>query len=111
MPFKPRFAQSLVLLRRQPPTNRRFWTGSTQKDHTVNKSKRGDTTEPQSAAATAGLKENKATKSKNAEKWKSNATTEHDLGKGHAAADDEFPEAPRPIVGMEDERGRVSFSL
>lgn len=98
---------------RPPPTGvlysgiRNAWTGSKGKDHSLDRSKRGDTTDPMAKGSAAGLKEREETKN-GKDKSKSNAMTERNNAGSTKKTEKEFPEAPKPIIGMSDERGKVS---
>ncbi|KAL1960456.1 hypothetical protein VTO42DRAFT_7755 [Malbranchea cinnamomea] len=84
------------------------WKGTEKEDHGVNRAKKGDTTDPLTEGIEAGQKEKAETESESAEqgKVKSQATSQKDYSK--KTREEEFPEAPRPIIGMNEERGRVS---
>lgn len=82
------------------------WKGTDKRDHGVNRAKNGDATDPISSAVKSGLKEkNKGNGVK--DKTKSQATTERDEQNSRENAEKEFPKAPRPIIGVQDERGKV----
>ncbi|OJD27049.1 hypothetical protein ACJ73_01555 [Blastomyces percursus] len=87
------------------PGIRYTWTGSTGKDHSLGQSKRGNTTDPITKGSAGGLKE-KEEATKGTGNSKSNATTERNNEGSTKNAEKEFPEAPRPIIGMADERGK-----
>ncbi|OJD15909.1 hypothetical protein AJ78_03889 [Emergomyces pasteurianus Ep9510] len=89
------------------------WTGSKGKDHSLEKSKRGDTTDPITKGSSGGLKEKEETR-KGEDRSKSNAIAERNHEGSAKKTEEEFPEAPKPIIGMSDERGKVgsaSFPL
>jgi hypothetical protein len=84
------------------------WEGSSTADHAVERSKdKRDITDPQTESSASGLKEKK-------ESWgvsdesKQGAVTERDGLKQEREAEKEFPKAPKPIIGMNDERAEVS---
>ncbi|QVM08008.1 hypothetical protein D8B26_002703 [Coccidioides posadasii str. Silveira] len=83
------------------------WTGSRPEDHSVNRSDRGDQTDPQTKATRAAWKEKKEGHAAT-DRTKSQATTEVNQKRGKTP-EDEFPEAPRPIIGTTDERGRKGW--
>ncbi|KLJ13396.1 hypothetical protein EMPG_11647 [Blastomyces silverae] len=88
------------------PGIRYAWTGSTGKDHSLDQSKRGNTTDPITKGSAGGLKEKEEAATEGTDNSKSNATTERNHGGSTKNAEKEFPEAPRPIIGMADERGK-----
>lgn len=83
-------------------------TQSSTKDHAVDRAKRGDTTDPTTDAAAAGMKEREE-KEGQADRSKSQATTQRQGSQEADKAKKEHPNAPSPIIGMNDERGRVGF--
>lgn len=83
------------------------WRGTRAEDNAVDRSKKGDTTDPQTQGANAGLKEKKEGNGANDQKT-SQATTERDQRQTTKKSEKEFPKAPRPIIGLTDERGEVS---
>lgn len=88
------------------------WKGAGTEDHGVNRVKKGDTGDPETEGIAAGQRE-KAEADKDKERGKrdqtkSQATSEKPQPKSKETAEKEFPEAPRPIIGMTDERGKVS---
>ncbi|KAF2822250.1 hypothetical protein CC86DRAFT_373408 [Ophiobolus disseminans] len=66
--------------------------------HAVNKAKEGDTHNVQESNAKAGMDAQKSGTG-------GNATEGKDSAGGKAKAKKEFPEAPDPAIGMQDERG------
>ncbi|PGH00974.1 hypothetical protein GX51_05523 [Blastomyces parvus] len=102
---KLRFPYHPPPMRAFPPGMRYAWTGSTGKDHSLDQSKRGDTTNPITKGSAGGLKEKEKT-TNGTDTSKSNATTERNQQSSVKNAEKEFPEAPRPIIGMSDERGK-----
>jgi hypothetical protein len=77
------------------------------KEDSVKRAKKGDTRDPGAAAVASGLKEREANQWI-ADDSKSGATTERGGRKQAAKAKREYPAAPEPIIGMNDERARVS---
>ncbi|KAH8722539.1 hypothetical protein GQ44DRAFT_622277 [Phaeosphaeriaceae sp. PMI808] len=67
--------------------------------HAVNKAKEGDTHNIQEASAQAGMD------SAHKNDTGGNATEGRDSAGAKAKAKKEFPEAPDPAIGMQDERG------
>lgn len=87
------------------------WRGTQSEDHGLDRIKRGDTTDPQSDAMKSGQEERaRASQNMDKDKAKSQATKERDQSHSKQQTEEEYPEAPRPIIGMNDERGRVSRS-
>lgn len=82
------------------------WRGTRPEDAAVERAKKGDTTDPETEGAWKGMKE-KAEGYGN-DKRKSQATTERDQHQVTKKLEKEHPKAPRPIIGMTDERGEVS---
>ncbi|WEW56813.1 hypothetical protein PRK78_002268 [Emydomyces testavorans] len=80
------------------------WRGTRSEDHSVNRSKKGDHTDPETEGTRAGQKE-KEEGNGVADKTKSQATTERDQNRSTEKTEEEFPKAPRPIIGLTDERG------
>lgn len=73
----------------------------------MNRVKKGDTTDPQTEATRSGLKEKEEKKGLH-DLSKSQSTTERDQQKSTCKTEEEFPKAPKPVIGMTDERGEVS---
>lgn len=86
------------------------WKGSSTEDHAVNRAEKNDTTDPEVEGVATGRAE-KQRNSGIADSTKSGATTERDLGQKAKKAKKEHPKSPEPIIGMNDERGEVSFFL
>ncbi|KAF9886307.1 hypothetical protein FE257_011566 [Aspergillus nanangensis] len=82
------------------------WEGSKAEDHTVNRAKRHDTTDPSTAASSSGMKDRMEAKI-NADDSKPQGTTERGGSEHQRKAKKEHPKAPEPIIGMNDERGRA----
>lgn len=76
------------------------WAGRPPSDHAVN---RQDELDVQSEAARSAQRE----RTGEAEPG-SSAISERDLGNQNKEAKKDHPEAPEPVIGMNDERGRVS---
>ncbi|KAJ5161665.1 hypothetical protein N7492_007057 [Penicillium capsulatum] len=81
------------------------WKGASSEEHTTERSKRGDTNDPTSNASAAGLKERQENENI-ADASKSQGTTERGGQKHGKKAKQEHPEAPEPIIGMNDERAQ-----
>lgn len=77
------------------------------KEDSVKRAKKGDTKDPGAAAVASGLKEREVNEWI-ADDSKSGAITERGGSKHAAKAKKEHPAAPEPIIGMNDERARVS---
>ena len=75
------------------------WDGRQADEHVTN---RKDTLDIQSAASKGG-KQSRAEDS-----HQSGATSEKDTGNHNERAKKDHPEAPGPVIGMNDERGGVS---
>lgn len=86
------------------------WKGASSEDHTTERSKRGDTNDPTSNASAAGMKEREQNEAV-ADTSKSQGTTERGGQKHGKKAKQEHPEAPEPIIGMNDERAQVKLIL
>ncbi|KAG9201077.1 hypothetical protein G6514_006458 [Epicoccum nigrum] len=67
-------------------------------EHSVNKAKKGDKNDVQTSNLSDGLDSAKKGKG-------GNATERRDSAGGKEKAKKEFPEAPDPAIGMQDERG------
>ena len=76
------------------------WSGRQPQEHLSN---RKDELDVQSGASQSGKRE-RATDNENA----SQGTTEKDSGNQNEQAKKDHPEAPGPVIGMNDERGGVS---
>lgn len=86
------------------------WKGTRTEDHAVNRAAKNDITDPETEGSAKMRKEHDENEGI-ADSTLSSATTRRDTAKGREAAEKEFPEAPGPVIGMEDERGSVSFSF
>lgn len=84
------------------------WKGSSAEDHTRKRSKRGDTEDIHSKEAASGLKE-RETNQGLADDTKSQGMTERGGTKYSKKAKEEHPKAPEPVIGMNDERSKVSL--
>lgn len=76
------------------------WAGRQKEEHVAN---RGDELDVQSGASQSGERE-RASNDEN----QSQAATEKDKGNQNEQAKKDHPEAPGPVIGMNDERGQVS---
>ena len=79
------------------------WSGRQPSEHVGN---RGDELDVQSGASQSGKRERAS-----GDESQSQATTEKDKGNQNEQAQKDHPEAPGPVIGMNDERGGVSFLL
>lgn len=86
------------------------WKGTRTEDHAVRRAAANDTTDPETEGSAKMRKEHDENEGI-ADSTLSSATTRRDTAKGKEAAEKEFPEAPGPVIGMEDERGSVSFAF
>jgi hypothetical protein len=82
------------------------WKGSGE--HTTERSKKGDTADIHASSSASGLKE-RQTHEGVADATKSQGTTETGGAKHGKKAKKEHPKAPEPIIGMNDERAKVSL--
>lgn len=83
------------------------WKGSSAENHTRKRSEKGDTEDIHSEAAASGLKERKTNQGL-ADETKSHGMTERGGTKYGREAKKEYPKAPEPVIGMNDERPKVS---
>ncbi|CAG8908159.1 unnamed protein product [Penicillium egyptiacum] len=83
------------------------WKGSSAEDHTSRRSKKGDTEDVHSEAAASGFKERRTNQGL-ADETKSRGMTERGGIKYGKKAKEEHPKAPEPVIGMNDERSKVS---
>ncbi|KAJ5728834.1 uncharacterized protein N7483_003342 [Penicillium malachiteum] len=81
------------------------WKGASTEDHNTRRSQKGDTHDPASSAAAAGMKERKANEGI-ADETKSSGITQRGGVKHGRKAKQEHPAAPEPIIGMNDERAQ-----
>ena len=79
------------------------WHGRQAEEHVSN---RKDELDVQSSAAQSGRRERASGDEK-----QSQATTEKDSGNQNEQAKKDHPEAPGPVIGMNDERGQVGHLL
>ena len=93
--------KTLTLTRTLTSTPRALaWTGSGGEEHTTN---RKDELDVQSGASKSG-KRDRVEGNK-----QSSAASETDSRDNNKRAKEDHPEAPGPVIGMNDERGGVSF--
>ena len=78
------------------------WQGRQASEHTTN---RDDEANVEVAASKAGAADRAAGSEAN-----SSATSGEDKGNHNKKAKDDHPEAPKPVIGMNDERGQVGGS-
>ena len=83
------------------------WKGSSAEDHVRKRSKKGDTDDVHSEAAASGMNERKNYQGI-ADDSKSQGMTERGGTKLGRKAKEEHPNAPEPVIGMNDERQKVS---
>jgi hypothetical protein len=84
------------------------WKGSSADEHTVNRSKKGDTADIPADASITGMSERRVNEGV-ADDTKSQGMTERGGSKHGEKAKQEHPKAPEPIIGMNDERAKVSY--
>ncbi|KAJ5382393.1 hypothetical protein N7517_000304 [Penicillium concentricum] len=83
------------------------WKGSSAEEHTRKRAQKGDAEDVHSEAAATGLRERKTNQGL-ADETKSHGTTERGGTKYGKKAREEYPKAPEPVIGMNDERPKVS---
>ncbi|KAJ5578338.1 uncharacterized protein N7459_007302 [Penicillium hispanicum] len=81
------------------------WKGASTGEHSTERSKKGDTHDVTSGAVAAGMKE-RETHEGIADATKSQGTTQRGGLQHSRKAKEEHPEAPEPIIGMNDERAQ-----
>ncbi|KAL5365280.1 hypothetical protein BJX96DRAFT_158882 [Aspergillus floccosus] len=81
------------------------WRGTRQEDHAVNRSKKRDTTDPTTDAASSGLKDREESEGV-VDDFKPAGATERGGLQHERKAKKEHPKAPEPIIGMNDERAQ-----
>ncbi|KNG89616.1 hypothetical protein ANOM_002371, partial [Aspergillus nomiae NRRL 13137] len=81
------------------------WKGTSTEDHAVDRSKKGDNTDPAVEGASSGLKDREEYEGV-ARSDKPQAATEREGLKHWKKAKEEHPKAPEPIIGMNDERAQ-----
>lgn len=86
----------------------REWSGSGDAAHTVHKAKKGDGTDPEADSSIASMKDRRENQGI-ADQTKSQATTERGGLKFGRKAKEEHPNAPEPVIGMNDERAGVGL--
>ena len=77
------------------------WQGRQPEEHVTN---RKDSLDVHASASKSGKEDRVAESSEQ----KSSATSEKDHGNQNERAQKDHPEAPGPVIGMNDERGQVS---
>lgn len=109
MPIMPSSLNSLRILTRTSlrtaSTTTKDWKGRQPSEHVTN---RKDGLDIQSAASNAGQKDRSKGVPDESSSGHSQATTEKDKGNQNEQAQKDHPEAPGPVIGMNDERGQVS---
>ncbi|MCJ1374443.1 hypothetical protein MMC20_005675 [Loxospora ochrophaea] len=78
------------------------WEGRQPEEHVTN---REDELDIQSGASKSGKRDRAV------DSGHSQATTEKDHGSQNERAAKDHPEAPKPVIGMNDERGQTSATL
>ena len=93
---------TLPIQTRTLATNRETsgWSGRHGDEHATN---RGDGLDVQSSASKSGKQQ------RSVDSEQSGATSEKDTGDNNKRAEEDHPEAPQPVIGMNDERGPVSL--
>lgn len=74
----------------------------------MSRARKHDETDPEAASSASGIREREENRNI-ADDTKSQATTERDGLKFERKAKKEHPNAPEPVIGMNDERAEVSF--
>lgn len=95
----PRSLSSLTQFRFASATS--DWSGRQPEEHVTN---RKDELDVHSGASQSGKRERVGDNEN-----ESQATTEKDSGNQNQQAQKDHPEAPGPVIGMNDERGQVSL--
>lgn len=85
------------------------WRGTSDKDHASPRAEAGEDTDPQTGGAKTGFTE-REDKFGNPESDLPQGVTERQGSKFAKKEKREHPKAPEPLIGMNDERGRVSWS-
>ncbi len=84
------------------------WQGRQPSEHATN---RKDGLDIQSSASNSGQQDRSKGVSGESDSGHSQATTEQDKGNQNEQAQKDHPEAPGPVLGMNDERGQVSVEF
>lgn len=85
------------------------WKGGDEHEHTTERSKKGDTADVHADSSASGMQERK-THEGSGDPSKSQGTTETGGSQYGKQAKKENPKAPEPIIGMNDERGKVRYA-
>lgn len=85
------------------------WVGSSPRDHAVPRVKRGDETDPETEAAGKGMKDREENYGTAKADLPDGVTERQGLSFARKAKQ-QFPEAPEPIIGENDEIGRVRYT-
>ncbi|KAJ5771375.1 uncharacterized protein N7511_003426 [Penicillium nucicola] len=83
------------------------WKGSSTDEHAVRRAKSGDTADIPSSASLSGMNERRLNEGV-ADDTKSQGMTERGGSKQGKKAKEEHPNAPEPIIGMNDERAQFN---
>lgn len=86
----------------------REWTGSSGNDHTIDRATRRDATDPEIESAVKSMDDRRRNFGKENSSM-SQAVTEREGAKFARKAKKDYPEAPEPLIGENDEKGRVSL--
>lgn len=87
------------------------WKGSSKHDNARERAEKGDKNDPAAEASAVGMEERYVNEGV-PDSTKSQAATERGGRKFEKKAKEEHPNAPKPIIGMNDERAEVSvFAL
>ena len=85
------------------------WKGSSEYEHTVPRVKRGDETDPETEAAGKAMKEREVDYGVKEDDLPQGVTERGGIAFAREGKE-EFPKAPEPVIGENDEIGRVSFT-
>ena len=100
---------SLLAIQARNASGTKDWEGRQSHEHITN---RDDKLNVQASASHAGREDrSKGDPSSGSDGGQSQATTEKDKGNQNEQAKKDHPEAPGPVIGMNDERGGVSLPL
>ncbi|EAW07476.1 uncharacterized protein ACLA_021900 [Aspergillus clavatus NRRL 1] len=87
------------------------WKGCSPDEHAVRRTEKNrDTTDPEAEASASGMKE-RAEDYGIADDSKQQGATEREGRKFQRQAKEDHPKAPEPVIGMNDERARVSGAM
>lgn len=86
------------------------WKGTPTHENATHRAKKHDVTDPEVEATDAGLREREENEGI-ADETKQQGTTERQGLKFNRKAKEERPNAPEPVIGMNDERGQVCSNV